>query len=168
MTESVIAYIGIGSNEGDREGNCREAVELLREAGTVAGVSSFYETEPVGFREQRDFINIVAAVETALPPVELLRICRAIEDRLGRKRGVRWGPRTADLDILLYGDAVLNLPDLEVPHPRLSERAFVLVPLAEIAPGVVHPFLKKTAAQLLADVKGPQRIVKRPPVTETP
>jgi 2-amino-4-hydroxy-6-hydroxymethyldihydropteridine diphosphokinase len=168
MTEHIIAYIGIGSNVGDREENCRKAVELLREAGTVTAVSSFYETEPIGLPDQREFINAVAAVETSSPPNELLQVCRAIEERLGRKRGVRWGPRTADLDILLYGDAVLHLPDLEVPHPRMFERTFVLAPLAEIAPGAVHPLLKKTVAQLLAEVREPQRIAKLPPLNRTP
>ena len=165
---TITAYIGIGSNEGDREGSCRKAIGLLAEAGAVTAVSSFYETEPVGVRDQQDFINAAAAVETALQPEELLQVCRAIEDRLGRKRSVRWGPRTADLDILLYGDAVVRLPDLEVPHPRMAERAFVLVPLAEIAPDAVHPLLKKTITQLLAEVEGTLRVVKRPPVTDTP
>jgi 2-amino-4-hydroxy-6-hydroxymethyldihydropteridine diphosphokinase len=165
---SVIAYIGIGSNEGDREENCRKAIDLLQEAGAVTAVSSFYETGPVGFREQRDFINAVAAVETGLPPGDLLAVCRGIEDRLNRKRGERWGPRTADLDVLLYGGEVLDLPELVIPHPRMQERLFVLVPLAEIAPAVVHPGLGRTMQQLAADVKESQRVRKCPKVPDRP
>src|SRR5512139_1538810 len=138
----IIAYIGIGSNVGDRAENCRRAAELLREAGRVIAVSSLYYTEPVGYHEQEDFINSVAAVETDLTATELLDICHSIEDRMGRKRTVRWGPRSADLDILLFGDLVLNLPGLTIPHALISVRKFVLAPLAEIAPGAVHPVLQ--------------------------
>lgn len=162
MTCLITAYIGIGSNVGDREANCRMAVELLREAGTVAVVSSFYETGPVGNTDQRDFINAVAAVETCLSPGGLLAACRAIEDRMGRERSMRWGPRTIDLDILLYGSEAFDLPELTVPHPHMAERLFALLPLAEIAPSAVHPLLGKTMRQLAADVKEPQRVVKCP------
>ena len=157
----VIAYIGIGSNVGDREGNCRSAVAQLKEAGKITALSSFFETEPVGDREQRDFINAVAAVETELPPARLLEVCRAIEERLGRKRTERWGPRTADLDILLYGDLVVDGPGLTIPHPRMAERRFVLAPLAEIAPDAVEPRLQRTAAQLLDELQDRHAVVKR-------
>jgi 2-amino-4-hydroxy-6-hydroxymethyldihydropteridine diphosphokinase len=157
---SVIAYIGIGSNVGDREANCRRAIELLAEAGRVMGVSSLYRTEPVGYHEQEDFINAVAAVETDRTPDDLLKVCHAIEDRLGRKRGLRWGPRTADLDILLYGSQVVNRPGLFIPHPRMAMRKFVLVPLAEIAPDAVNPQLHRTAAQLLDELHDRHLVMK--------
>jgi 2-amino-4-hydroxy-6-hydroxymethyldihydropteridine diphosphokinase len=157
---SVIAYIGIGSNVGDRETNCRRAIELLAEAGRVAGVSSLYRTEPVGYHEQEDFINAVAAVETDRTPDDLLKVCHAIEDRLGRKRGLRWGPRTADLDILLYGSQVVIQPGLSIPHPRMAMRKFVLVPLAEIAPDAVNPQLHRTAAQLLDELHDRHLVMK--------
>lgn len=157
---SVIAYIGIGSNVGDREANCRKAIQLLAEAGRVAGISSFYRTEPVGYHEQEDFINAVAAIETDRTPDDLLRVCHAIEDRLGRKRGLRWGPRTADLDILLYGSQVVNQPGLAIPHPRMATRKFVLVPLAEIAPDAVNPQLHRTAAQLLDELHDRHMVMK--------
>src|SRR5512133_1983404 len=115
----VIAYIGIGSNIGDSMANCRKAIELLAEAGRVVSVSSFYHTEPVGRHEQDDFINAVAALETDRLPGDLLKMCHAIEDRLGRKRGIRWGPRTADLDILLYGDLVVDQPDLTLRTQKM-------------------------------------------------
>ncbi len=156
----VIAYIGIGSNVGDRAANCQKAVELLAEAGKIVGVSSLYCTEPIGYRDQDDFINAVAAVETDRSPGDLLALCRTIEDRLGRKRPIRWGPRTADLDLLLYGDLVLNLPDLAIPHPRMAERRFVLAPLAEIAPDAVHPLMNRTAAQILGELKDRHRVMK--------
>jgi len=157
---SIIAYIGIGSNVGDKTANCRKALELLAEAGRVIRVSSFYYTEPVGYREQEDFINAVAAIETDRSPGELLSICHAIEDRLGRTRTIKWGPRTADLDILLYGDAMMNSLDLVIPHPLMATRKFVLVPLVEIAPKVVHPVLNKTASQLLSELQNSHTVMK--------
>jgi 2-amino-4-hydroxy-6-hydroxymethyldihydropteridine diphosphokinase len=156
----VIAYIGIGSNVGDRESNCRKAIELLAEAGKVVHVSSLYRTEPVGYHEQEDFINAVAAVETDLTPADLLRLCHAIEDRLGRKRGLRWGPRTADLDILLYGNQVVNQPGLAIPHPRMAVRKFVLTPLVEIAPDAINPQLQRTATQLLDELNDRHIVMK--------
>ncbi len=156
----VTAYIGLGSNMGDRTGACRRALELLGRAGCVVNVSSFYCTEPVGYREQEEFINAVAELETDLSPQDLLSACQAIENELGRVRVFRWGPRSVDLDILLYGNTLVRLPDLIIPHPRLSLRGFVLVPLCEIAPQVVHPVLKKTAALLLQELKDTHRVVK--------
>jgi 2-amino-4-hydroxy-6-hydroxymethyldihydropteridine diphosphokinase len=156
----VIAYIGIGSNVGDREVNCRKAIELLAESGKVVGVSSLYRTEPVGYHEQEDFLNAVAKVETDRTPAELLAVCLAVEDRLGRKRGLRWGPRTADLDILLYGNQVVNQPGLSIPHPRMAVRRFVLIPLVEIAPDAVEPLLHRTAAQLLEELNDRHTVIK--------
>jgi 2-amino-4-hydroxy-6-hydroxymethyldihydropteridine diphosphokinase len=149
----IIAYVSLGSNMGDREENIDQAIALLAEAGRVTAISSLYATEPVGYKEQEDFLNAVAAVETALSAPDLLARCLSIEDRLGRSRSMRWGPRTIDLDILLYGDAILNTPTLQIPHPRMAERKFVLEPLAEIAPAAVHPVLLRTAAELLRELK---------------
>lgn len=154
------AYIGLGSNMGDRTGACRRALELLSRAGRVTAVSSLYCTEPVGYREQEEFINAVAELDTALPPHDLLAICQAIENELGRVRLVRWGPRAVDLDILLYGNTVIKMPDLMIPHPQLSLRGFVLIPLCEIAPHAVHPVLKKTIDHLLHVLKDTHRVVK--------
>jgi len=165
---SVIAYIGIGSNIGDAAAYCRKAIELLSEAGRVVRASSFYHTEPVGRHEQDDFINAVAAVETDRSPDDLLNVCHAIEDRLGRQRDVRWGPRTADLDILLYGDLVIERPELTVPHPQMALRKFVLAPLVEIAPDVIHPRLCRTASQLYRELKDPHTVIKCRQETKTP
>lgn len=132
-------YIGLGSNMGDRESLLRQAVALLtREQGiTVRRVSSIYETEPVGFTDQPPFLNAVACLETDHEIDKVLEICLAAEQKLHRIRHIRWGPRTIDIDILLYGDEVIdNPPKITVPHPRMAERLFVLIPLAEIAPEV--------------------------------
>jgi 2-amino-4-hydroxy-6-hydroxymethyldihydropteridine diphosphokinase len=160
---STTAYIGIGSNIGDKKANCHKAIELLGTTERIICASSFYYTEPVGYREQEDFINAVVAVETDRAPGDLLAACHAIEDKLGRARTVQWGPRTADLDILLYGDLVMSTLDLIIPHPLMTTRKFVLVPLAEIAPGAVHPVSNKTAAQLLSELQNSHTVMKCKP-----
>ncbi len=137
------AYIGIGSNVGDRVAFCRKAVEALGEveAIEVTAVSSLYETAPVGGPPQRSFVNVVVRIETSLDPRALLETCKAIEHRMGREPSdIRWGPRVADLDILLYGSDKISEPDLEIPHPRLKERRFALVPLLEIDPDATDPW----------------------------
>ncbi|MDI6908039.1 MAG: 2-amino-4-hydroxy-6-hydroxymethyldihydropteridine diphosphokinase [Thermoanaerobacterales bacterium] len=132
----ALAYIGLGTNLGDRRANLDRALALLDAAPgvRVSRVASIYETAPVGYTAQPDFLNTVAEVETALAPADLLAVMQRIEDELGRVRTVRWGPRTIDLDLLLYDDLTLDNPALTVPHPRMAERAFVLVPLAELIP----------------------------------
>lgn len=155
----TIAYIGLGSNIGNKIEACLKAIELLASAGRVTRASSLYCTEPVGYAEQEDFVNAVVEIETALSATELLKACQSIEDRLGRRRTVRWGPRTMDLDILLYGDAVLETPELSIPHPLMASRRFVLVPLCEIAPHALHPRLKKKATELLGELKDTHRVV---------
>jgi 2-amino-4-hydroxy-6-hydroxymethyldihydropteridine diphosphokinase len=157
---STTAYIGLGSNMGDKEGKCRKALDLLSRIGRVKKVSSFYCTEPVGYQEQENFVNAVAELETDISPEVLLAECHSIEDALGRSRDLRWGPRTIDLDILLYGDRIVNEPNIMIPHPRLAIRRFVLVPLCEIAPQAVHPVFRKTAAHLLHELKDPHKVAK--------
>ncbi|HLX25959.1 MAG TPA: 2-amino-4-hydroxy-6-hydroxymethyldihydropteridine diphosphokinase [Candidatus Cybelea sp.] len=126
------AYIGIGSNLGDRTANAERALGEIASLGSVKRVSSFYRTAPWGNPDQPSYLNAVVAIETTLSPRTLLERLRSIEERMGRVRGERWGPRTIDLDLLLYDDLELDEPDLRIPHPYLRERAFVLVPLAEV------------------------------------
>ena len=135
-------YLSIGTNIGEREKNLQQAVQALMEqsAVQVTHVSSIYETAAVGYTEQADFLNIAVAIETTLIAQEILEVCQSIENELGRVREMRWGPRTIDLDILLYNQETIETESLIIPHPRMFERAFVLVPLQEIAPndGIVH------------------------------
>ena len=132
------AYVGLGANLGDREATMRRAIELLGDE--VVAVSSFRETDPVGYEDQPRFLNGAVALETELSPRELLDRLLAVERELGRTRdGPRYGPRTIDLDLLLYGEAVVDEPGLRVPHPRLAERRFALEPLAELDPGLTIP-----------------------------
>jgi 2-amino-4-hydroxy-6-hydroxymethyldihydropteridine diphosphokinase len=143
-------FLSLGSNIGDREANLRAAIASLAAAGVrVIHVSSFYETEPVDLREQPWFLNCVLEVETEVQPLELLRALRTIESRMGSKKLVPKGPRLIDMDILLYGDETIDTPELQVPHPRMLLRKFVLVPLAEIAPSFKHPSWKGTAEEIL-------------------
>ncbi len=134
---------------GDREANINRAlVELVRAGCTLSRVSSIYETAPVGFSDQPDFLNAVAEIETDLGPGELMDALAGIERRIGREETFKWGPRTIDLDILLYGDRILTEDNLAIPHPEMSKRAFVLVPLEEIAPDVRHPASGLTAREM--------------------
>ena len=142
-------YLSLGSNVGNRAKNLRAAIDELPHAGvSVAKVSSFYETEPVDLREQPWFLNCVVEAETHFDPFTLLQALREIETKMGSKKLVAKGPRLIDMDILLYGDETIDTPGLQVPHPRMHLRRFVLVPLAEIAPTLRHPSWTKTVADL--------------------
>lgn len=158
MTATV--YLGIGSNLGDRLENLKEAVRLLAPAVRVTAHSSYYETDPVGYTDQPLFLNACIRGETELSPQDLLRLCKHIEEERQRVATVRWGPRTCDVDILLYGDFTLVTTELIIPHERMQERAFVLVPLAEIAADVQHPLLRQTIGELAAKADGREGVRK--------
>ena len=154
---------------GDRAENLRRATAELRKKGRLVAVSSAYETEPMYRADQAWFLNSVAVLETGEEPGDLLRWMKETEVRLGRpERGERNAPRKIDLDLLLYGDAVLSTEDVQVPHPRIAERAFVLAPLAEIRPGMLHPVIRKTAAELLEQVGDRYKVVKAGPSSSRP
>lgn len=157
-----IAYIGLGSNMGDKTANLKRAIEELGKVpgSKVLAVSSLYKTEPVGDVEQDWFVNAAAEIETGLAPQELLKMLLDIEKRLGRVREIEWGPRIIDLDILLYDDLVMDEEELVIPHPFLQKRGFVLVPLAEIAPEVIHPRLKKGMSELMKGFHDNKKIEK--------
>lgn len=150
----MIVHIGIGSNLGERQDNCFKALEFLRDRGiTIKKISSFYETEPWGVKEQPKFINLAIEAETGFSPDELLFILSDIENKLGRTKTLRWGSRIIDLDILFYGDEIIDTEDLRIPHRMLHERDFVLVPLDEISPDKIHPVFRKTIRQLKEELK---------------
>jgi 2-amino-4-hydroxy-6-hydroxymethyldihydropteridine diphosphokinase len=159
MVESVIA---LGSNIGDREANLRLAIKAVGRYGTLTSLSSVYETEPMYEEDQGWFLNCVLTLDTQLGPRALLDALQSVEAEMGRVRGKRNGPRLIDLDILFYGDSVILEPGMEIPHPRIAERLFVLAPLADLAPGRVHPVLGKTVAELAGSLKSTQGVVRRP------
>lgn len=154
----VDVYIGLGANTGAPRENLREAVRLLGQACEVVAVSSLWATEPVGFLEQDWFLNAAAHVRSAGTPRELLAFLQEIERGMGRQRIVRNGPRTIDLDILLWGGASIDEPGLRIPHPRMHERLFVMEPLWELAPELVVPGIERTVAELRASLAGSMRI----------
>ena len=158
MTTRTV-YLSLGSNVGDRAINVQRAIETLPAAGVrVRRRSSLYETQPVDFPAQHWFLNCVVQAETGLLPLQLLHALRRIEFRLGSRKLFARGPRRVDLDVLLYGQAAIRLPTLQVPHPRMNQRRFVLVPLAEIAPSLNHRLWGVTAAGLLARTRDRSRV----------
>lgn len=144
-----IIFLALGTNLGDREKNLRKALAAMPPKVRVVLVSSVLETEPWGFENQPSFLNQVIRAETDLSPLDLLRHLKSLETELGRKPTFRYGPRLIDLDILFYDDLILETSELTIPHPYLHKRNFVLIPLAEIAPELFHPVLKKTIQELL-------------------
>ncbi|WP_144513499.1 2-amino-4-hydroxy-6-hydroxymethyldihydropteridine diphosphokinase [Bacillus sp. FJAT-22090] len=145
-----IAYVSLGSNIGNRLHYLQRAVQLLRESSRieVEKVSSIYETDPVGYVDQSPFLNMVVELKTSLSPHELLKKCNEIEAELGRTREIHWGPRTVDLDILLYNEEIMKTESLLIPHPRMTERGFVLIPLVEINPVLTEPGSERTFVEL--------------------
>ena len=163
-TKPVLAYLGLGANLGDPAAQLRRALAELAalEEVEVVQVSGFYLNPPLGPPDQPWYINAVAQLRTRLTPEELLRSLHCLEAALGRVRGERWGPRVIDLDLLLHDGEIINTPDLVLPHPEMHRRAFVLVPLAEIAPAAWHPVLQQSAAQLLEKLAPVDREALKP------
>ena len=161
-TTMHVAYIGFGSNIGDRLGHIQNAIDTLSktEGITLKKISSIYKTDPVGYEAQAQFLNGVAAIQTDLPPLSLLRTLKDIEAVVGRQHRIRWGPREIDLDILIYGDLCLQTEKLVIPHPEMHLRRFVLAPLAEIAPDLVHPVFQETVQTLLERLEDDKSVLK--------
>ena len=162
FTTMPLVYIGFGSNIGDRLVHIQNAIHILSktEGITLKEISSIYTTDPVGYEAQAQFLNGVAAIQTILSPLSLLHTLKDIETAIGRKHRIRWGPREIDLDILIYGDLCVQTETLVIPHPEMHLRGFVLVPLAEIAPNLIHPVLQETIQTLLNRLEGSEFILK--------
>ncbi len=163
-------FLLLGSNQGDPARNLASAAESIdAEAGKIMLRSSLYRSAAWGMEQQPDFINQVLEITSTETADDLLKICLKIEERMGRVRTLRWGPRVIDIDLLLYGDEVWNTTELRLPHPGIAHRRFTLVPLAEVAPGLIHPILKKSVLQLLEECDDPLVVEKiTGPVTRSP
>ena len=159
MTEAVKVYLGLGSNMGDRQENLDKALEYLSQRLRMGKVSSIYDTEPVGNANQPRFLNMVCQAYTRLAPEGLLALAKGIESKMGRT-GKSGSPRPIDIDILLCGEQVVETPELIIPHPKMMERGFVLIPLAEIAPDAVHPVSGKTVKELADGLREKQGVLK--------
>jgi len=160
IVELATAYLCLGSNLGEREENLLRSLRLLGKTVKLERISSLYETEPIGYKQQPLFLNLACSITTDLTPEDLLRLAKKIESSMGRVPSFPNAPRIIDIDILFYDDKVIETPNLTIPHPRLQERAFVLRPLQEIAPHLVHPRLGKSIAQLAKTVKGKRGVRK--------
>jgi 2-amino-4-hydroxy-6-hydroxymethyldihydropteridine diphosphokinase len=158
-----LVYLSLGSNIGDREAHLREAIRRLESTGKLRSLSSIYETEPVEFTDQPQFLNCAVALETSSTPEQLMLQLLTIEKAMGRQRIQKKGPRTIDLDILFFGDEVVDTPGLTIPHPAMQHRRFVLEPLAEIAPDAMHPGLRKTVRELLEELPSGQSVRRMEP-----
>jgi 2-amino-4-hydroxy-6-hydroxymethyldihydropteridine diphosphokinase len=162
-----LVYLSLGSNVGDREAQLRDAQHRLAKLGRLIAVSSFYETEPVEFTQQPWFLNCAVAIETTYTPRQLMVSVLRIEEEMGRRRVQNKGPRSIDIDILLFADVIMESSELTIPHPAMHHRRFVLEPLAEIAPQALHPVFKKTIRELLNALPAGQT-VRRIPQPSTP
>ena len=157
-----IAYIGIGSNLGDKIHHCEKAISAILKIDRhkLLAKSSLFKTQPIGYTSQDWFVNGVIKIETDLEAPELLRTLKTIESQLGRTKTFRWGPRTIDLDILFFDDNEIHTEELQIPHPLIQDRQFVLIPMAEIDRNLIHPVFKKTVQELLDNLKEDQRVEK--------
>lgn len=167
MNKKQCVYLALGSNLGDRVDYLRRAIEALSRSPhvRVTAISSVYETKPVGLLDQPDYLNMVMQIETTLSPQNLLAETQQIERTLYRRRDIRWGPRTLDIDILIYGEVVVKLPQLTIPHPRMHERAFVLMPLNDLAPDLQVPNSGLSVSQLMEQVSGKEGVLLCPTIS---
>ncbi len=158
MKETNAVFLTIGSNIGDRQKNIKTSIKELEKLGKIKTISSIYQTEPIGYKKQEKFLNLALKLETGLSPIELLKEIQKIENKMGRVKKIKNGPRNIDIDIIFYNDEIINTEKLIVPHPRMHQRKFVLAPLEEIANNAIHPTKNKTIKQLLNNLNDNHKV----------